>query len=186
MMTSSNGHIFHVAGPLCGEFAGHRWIPLTKASDAELWCCLDLRLNKRLSKQSRGWWFETPSRSLGRQCNEWNIIFGNLPCVLEHCNWTDYPMLLFSNLLVPNLPFSGGEFTKSQDTVQGLLLLTGVTLIPTWISNHMSSKAWGESYSSIKKFNVYTVDVWERISNFTPPPPPPHFVMDAITYPCDD
>ena len=29
----------------------------------------DLRLNKRLSKQSRGWWFETPSRSLWRHCN---------------------------------------------------------------------------------------------------------------------
>ena len=29
MMTSSNGNIFHVTGPL-------RWIPLTKASDAEL------------------------------------------------------------------------------------------------------------------------------------------------------
>ena len=27
-----------------------------------------LRLNKRLSKQSWGWWFETPSRSLWRQC----------------------------------------------------------------------------------------------------------------------
>ena len=23
--------------PLCGEFTGHRWIPRTKASDAELW-----------------------------------------------------------------------------------------------------------------------------------------------------
>ena len=30
MMTSSNGNIFHVTGPLCGEFTGHRWIPLTK------------------------------------------------------------------------------------------------------------------------------------------------------------
>ena len=38
MKTSSNGNIFRVTGPLCGEFAGHRWIPLTKASDAELWC----------------------------------------------------------------------------------------------------------------------------------------------------
>ena len=25
---------------LCGEFTGHRWIPRTKASDAELWCFL--------------------------------------------------------------------------------------------------------------------------------------------------
>ena len=47
-----------------------RWIPRTKASDAELWCFFDLRLNKRLSKQSRGWWFETLSRSLWRHCNE--------------------------------------------------------------------------------------------------------------------
>ena len=31
MMTSSNGNIFRVTGPLCGEFTGHRWIPHTKA-----------------------------------------------------------------------------------------------------------------------------------------------------------
>ena len=30
----------------------------------------DLRPNKRLSKQSWGWWFETPSRSFWRHCNE--------------------------------------------------------------------------------------------------------------------
>ena len=29
--------IFRVTGPLCEEFTGRRWIPLTKASDAELW-----------------------------------------------------------------------------------------------------------------------------------------------------
>ena len=40
MMTSSNGNIFRVTGPLCGEFTCHRWIPLTKASDMELWCFL--------------------------------------------------------------------------------------------------------------------------------------------------
>ena len=27
MMTSSNGNIFRVTGPLCGEFTGPRWIP---------------------------------------------------------------------------------------------------------------------------------------------------------------
>ena len=40
MMTSSNGNIFRITGALCGEFTCHRWIPLTKASDAELWCFL--------------------------------------------------------------------------------------------------------------------------------------------------
>ena len=41
----------------------------TNASDPELWCFFYLRLNKHLSKESWGWWFETPSRSLWRQCN---------------------------------------------------------------------------------------------------------------------
>ena len=33
-------NIFCVTGPLCGEFIGPRWIPRTKACDAELWCFL--------------------------------------------------------------------------------------------------------------------------------------------------
>ena len=70
MMTSSNGSIFRVTGPLCGEFTGSRWIPRTKASDAELFdVFFNLCLNKRLSKQLPGWWFETPLWSLWRQCN---------------------------------------------------------------------------------------------------------------------
>ena len=36
-MTSSNGNIFRVAGPLCGEFTGRRWNPLTNANDVEFW-----------------------------------------------------------------------------------------------------------------------------------------------------
>ena len=38
MMTSSNVDIFRVTGPLWGELTGDRWILLTKANDAELWC----------------------------------------------------------------------------------------------------------------------------------------------------
>ena len=38
MMTSSNGNIFRVTGPLCGDFTGPQWNPRTKASSAELWC----------------------------------------------------------------------------------------------------------------------------------------------------
>ena len=36
----------------------------------------DLRPNKRLSKQSWGWWFETPPWSLWRQCNERQTSLG--------------------------------------------------------------------------------------------------------------
>ena len=49
--------------PVPGEFPAQR--PMTRTFDV----FFDLRLNKRLSKQSRGWWFETPSRSLWRQRN---------------------------------------------------------------------------------------------------------------------
>ena len=61
-MTSSNGNIFRITGPLCVELTGIRWFPLTKASDAELWCF----------PWSRRLWFETPSRLLWRHCNVHN------------------------------------------------------------------------------------------------------------------
>ena len=51
MMTSSIWNIFRVTGHLWGEFT-------------------NLRLSERLSKLSWGLWFETPSRTLWRHCNE--------------------------------------------------------------------------------------------------------------------
>ena len=48
-MTSSNGNSFRVTGPLYGEFAGHRWIPLTKLLTRSIDVFYDLHLNKRLS-----------------------------------------------------------------------------------------------------------------------------------------
>ena len=69
MVTSWNGNIFRVTGHLYGEFTGHWWIPRTKASDAQVDVFFDLRLKERLSKQSLGWWYETPSRPLWRHSN---------------------------------------------------------------------------------------------------------------------
>ena len=68
MMTSWNENISHVTGPLCGEFGGHRWSsqrPVTRNFDV----IVDLRQNKRLSKQSGCWWFGTPWRSWWSHCN---------------------------------------------------------------------------------------------------------------------
>ena len=66
-----------------------RWIPRTKASDAELWCFFHLRLNKRLSKQPWGWWFETPALSLWRHRNvilEPKLLPGNRSHILCDAN----------------------------------------------------------------------------------------------------
>ena len=49
--------------PVTGEFPPQK--PVTRSFDV----FFDLRLNQRLSKQSWGWWFETPSRLLWRHCN---------------------------------------------------------------------------------------------------------------------
>ena len=69
MMTSSNGNIFRVTGPLCGEFTGPGEFPTQRPVTRSFDVFFDLRPNKRLSKQPRGWWFETQSWSLWRHCN---------------------------------------------------------------------------------------------------------------------
>ena len=50
--------------PVTGEFPPQR--PVTQG----FYVFFDLRLNKRLNKQSWGRWFETLSRSLWRHCND--------------------------------------------------------------------------------------------------------------------
>ena len=69
MMTLSNGNIFRVTGPLCGEFTGPGEFPTQRPVTRSFDVFFDLRQNKRLSKQTWGWWFETPSRSLWRHRN---------------------------------------------------------------------------------------------------------------------
>ena len=50
--------------PVTGEFPSQRQV--TRSFDV----FLELHPNKRLSKESWGWWFETPSSSLWRHCND--------------------------------------------------------------------------------------------------------------------
>ena len=74
MTTSSNGNIFRVTGPLCGEFTGPVEFPTQRPVTRSFDVFFVLSLNKRLSKQLWGWWFETLSSSLWRHCNvEWKL-----------------------------------------------------------------------------------------------------------------
>ena len=59
-----------------GEFPAQR--PVTRNIDISF----DLRLNKRLSKQSWGWWFEVRWRSWWRHCN---VVISFHP--LQHRIW---------------------------------------------------------------------------------------------------
>ena len=81
MMTSSYGDIFRVTGHLCGitgEF------PAQRAVRQSFDVFVDLLLNERFSKQSWGWWFETPSSPLLRYSNELSYL-SDIPHVpLKH------------------------------------------------------------------------------------------------------
>ena len=68
-MTSSNGNIFRVTGHLCGGIHWSPQRPVTRSFDV----FFDLHLNKRLSKQSWGWWFETLWGPLWRHRNVQDI-----------------------------------------------------------------------------------------------------------------
>ena len=73
---------------LTGEFPTQR--PVTRSFDVSF----DQRLNKRLSKQWRGWWVETPSRSLGRHCDGQTDIMARLfynPCPLRNAYMWQWP-----------------------------------------------------------------------------------------------
>ena len=60
---------------ICGEFPAQR--PMTRSFDV----FFDLRLNKRLSKQSWGWWFEALPRPLWRHSNVQNSCIQQPICV---------------------------------------------------------------------------------------------------------
>ena len=70
MMTSSNGDIFHVTRHLCREFTGHRWVPRTKASDAELWY-FQIYL---ICGGTSGWINNRKAGDLRRHCAHYDVI----------------------------------------------------------------------------------------------------------------
>ena len=69
--------------PVSGEFPAQR--PVTRSFDV----FFDLRLNKRLSKQPRCWWFETLSWSLWRHRNETIPLKSSCRGIVFHKMWKD-------------------------------------------------------------------------------------------------
>ena len=68
--------------PVPGEFPAHR--PVTRGFDV----VFDLRLNKRLSKQSWGSWFKTPSCPLWRHSSATSCSFEDTGwCVTDTVTW---------------------------------------------------------------------------------------------------
>ena len=90
MMTSSNGSIFRVTGHLCGEFTGHQWIPLTKTSDAELWCFL------WSASWTNGWVNNREAGNLRRHRAHYDVIVMPYCAIHEICLQLRFPCFCYT------------------------------------------------------------------------------------------
>ena len=116
-MTSSNGNIFRVTCHLCGEFTGFPGeFPAQRLVTRNFDAFFDLRPNMLLSKQSWGWWFETPSRPLWRHRNVTARIYP-----APHLSWLRRGSLdLFRVLLLFRWILGWLDFI-CPDTVQSMI-----------------------------------------------------------------
>ena len=111
MMTSSNKNNFRVTGHFWGEFTVPGEFPAQRPVTRNFDVFSDLRLNKQLSKQSWGWWFEKPLSSLCRHSNG----------ILYHVMW----LPCNGGLAKPKLSLGiGGLFHPKEHSGQCLLYTT--------------------------------------------------------------
>ena len=122
--------------PVTGEFPAQR--PVTRSFDV----FFDLRPNKRFSKQSWGWWFETPSRPLWRTC------------YVLHCHWQDVGLFVPTSVWLSDMHTTSSDAAcchlcnDSSHEYRLLLCNSAATLMPCAlmcnISNHeMVLTHWG-------------------------------------------
>ena len=121
--------------PVTGEFPAQR--PMTWSHDV----FFDLHLNKQLSKQSWGCWFEMPSHPLWRNCDEgWDMMF--LLWVLNRVY--NFPSLM----LCWTQSYSSG---LSHDDIVAWFHITG----PLW--GESTSQRWIHSKRMIQSFDDFFV-----------------------------
>ena len=75
MMTSSNGNIFRITAPLCGEFTGHRWISHHKGQWRGV---LMFSLN---CAWTNGWVNNRDAGDLRHHCVPYNITLMRVPVI---------------------------------------------------------------------------------------------------------
>ena len=134
MLTSSSGNIIHVTGPLWWESTGYRWIPLIKASDAELWCFL----------------WSTPEPLQWRH-NEHDSVSNHQPhdCLLNRlfrCRSKKTPKLCVTGLCVWNSPGTG-EFPAQ--------MASYAENISIWWRHHAKGWANNRDASDLKRHRAH-------------------------------
>ena len=100
--------------PVTGKFPTKK--PVTRSFDVSF----DVCLYKRLSKQSRGWWFEAPSRPLWHFHNgitTWDVLHGRekvewSDCIMNENNTTTYRAVWWHGSSLADLCHNGSQSIK--------------------------------------------------------------------------
>ena len=141
-MTSSNGNIFRVTGHLCWNSPVPCEVPAQRPVTRSFDVFFDLRLNKRLSKQSWGWWFETLLRPLWRHCNESGSQARQLHACSKrgHLIWNCVLALAFMHFCVADMYWQRQRNTRSEMNTavyrEHLVIFLAVLIICAHIHKH--------------------------------------------------
>ena len=136
MMTSSNGHIFRVAGPLWGEFTDRRWIPLTNANDAGLWCFL---------------WSAPEQRVV--QTIKTSVIWDAVAPITTSLQWRDMSVMAFS--ISGNSIICSGYYQRNH-----LRIILPVTI---WFPSQRASDAESVSITWRHRVNMMFFSCWIHV-----------------------
>ena len=148
MMASSNGNIFRVTGPLCGEFTGPSEFPAHRPVTRSFDVFFDLLLNKQLSKQSWGWWFEMLLRPLWRHCNDslcyrlWRHFTKDLSSSQISNKWQDVGLKLASQLIRHNSLAPGISGWNFRCIISKHILLSDIFSIFSWNCECQGTSWW--------------------------------------------
>ena len=128
--------------PGTDEFPSQR--PVTPSFDISFDLCLSIRL----SKQSWGCWFEMPSGSLWRHCNDqrMGVIWCLIPCSLKACPLMECCVVYF---VVNSFP----SITSAQQQCAENAMLPCLCEVPNWVryqANHNYIQRSVHSMSAIR------------------------------------
>ena len=140
----------------------HRW-PVSSPHQGQwreaLIFFFDLRLYKRLSKQWRGWWFETPSRPLWRHCNMLGILSWYPSIFVNRMQLIWGSVTGRFHLRVHDLHMSYSELTGRHGARPPIMATSATGFIIThdcihaWITNYTHCKVWHEIIYPCPSFN---------------------------------
>ena len=148
--------------PVTSEFPAQR--PVTGSFDV----FFDLCLNKRLRKQSWGWWFETPLRSLWRHCNDspphfrptWGVFLKDLITDLD--GPTHRPHLIRGKSTISKLVVkSSDEMEVWQHPDWGTIsfnISCGNPFIELYHNGIVFMRIWFKKCGMIMKLTLHVID----------------------------